>query len=244
MTPQALLPSPFVRCAVHGERAILLDLRQERYYSLNEVGTRVWSLLAEGAETPTIVARLADEYDASGDRIELDVTSLVTHLTNLEMLVAAETQGQAPPPVVSTGRATLSSPCGSLRPVSALVCTVVLIAVTIALRLLGLRQSLGLASRFTRWAPAAESPSSDFLAAIVKQVDTAAAFFPGRALCLEQSLALFVCLRRAGVPVELRIGVQPYPFAAHAWVEYQGNLVGDTHDRVGKFVPFEDLGVA
>jgi hypothetical protein len=66
----------------------------------------------------------------------------------------------------------------------------------------------------------------------------AAAFIPGRALCLEQSLALYVCLRRAGVAVGLRLGVQPYPFAAHAWVEYKGEPVGESWDRVGRFVAF------
>jgi hypothetical protein len=72
-------------------------------------------------------------------------------------------------------------------------------------------------------------------------VDTAAAFFPGRALCLEQSLALYVCLRRAGVPAELKIGAQPYPFAAHAWVEHRGELIGTSYDLVCQFVPFDRL---
>ena len=44
-----------------------------------------------------------------------------------------------------------------------------------------------------------------------------------------------------GVPVQLRIGAQPYPFAAHAWVEHRGEPVGSSYDVVGKFVPFEHL---
>ena len=241
MTEQRLMPSPFVCCALHGDRTILLDMRRERYYSLNEVGTRVWALVASGADTPGIVARLAEEFDAPVEQIGADVGRLLRHLAQLRMLVAAEATGTAPP-VASPPH--VDRPSGPLLPVSSLGSALVLIAVTVGLRLLGLRRSLALASRYSRRAPAAETPSPDLLAGVVRKVDTAAAFFPGRALCLEQSLALYVCLRRAGVPVALRLGVQPYPFAAHAWVEYQGDLIGDTHDRVGKFVPFDHLGVA
>jgi hypothetical protein len=66
-------------------------------------------------------------------------------------------------------------------------------------------------------------------------VAVAAAFFPGRAVCLEQSLALYVLLRGRGVPAELRIGVQVYPFQAHAWVELHGQPVNEDVETVEKF---------
>jgi hypothetical protein len=67
------------------------------------------------------------------------------------------------------------------------------------------------------------------------RVAVAAAFFPGRAVCLEQSLALYLLLRRRGVPAELRIGVQVYPFYAHAWVELHGEPVNEDRETVEKF---------
>ncbi len=66
-------------------------------------------------------------------------------------------------------------------------------------------------------------------------VAVAAAFFPGRAVCLEQSLALYLLLRRRGVPAELRLGVQAYPFYAHAWVELDGEPVNEDRETVDKF---------
>jgi hypothetical protein len=57
---------------------------------------------------------------------------------------------------------------------------------------------------------------------VARRVATAAAFYPGRALCLEQSMALYYCLLRLGIRASFRIGVQPVGFAAHAWVEYRG----------------------
>ena len=67
------------------------------------------------------------------------------------------------------------------------------------------------------------------------RVAVAGAFFPGRAVCLEQSLALYVLLRRRGVPAELRLGVQPRPFYAHAWVEVGGEPVNEDREVVAKF---------
>jgi hypothetical protein len=73
-------------------------------------------------------------------------------------------------------------------------------------------------------------------------VAIAAAFYPGRAQCLEQSLALFLLLRRRAMPVELRIGVQPFPFTAHAWVEHNGRPVNEQEDFVTRLAPFPSIG--
>ncbi len=215
------LPSPFVRGAVHAGRTILLDLSRERYYGLDEVGTRVWALLEEGAQVRAIVACLGEEYDAPRERLEADVADILRYLLGLKVIV----------------------PVGRLRPPSSLSSALTLIGATMGLRVLGLRRSLALAQRLGPRPPPGESPTPEFLADVVRKVGTAGTFFPGRALCLEQSVAVYLCLRRAGVPAELRIGVQPLPFAAHAWVEYRGEPVGETHDRVGKFVSFGDLKV-
>jgi hypothetical protein len=67
-------------------------------------------------------------------------------------------------------------------------------------------------------------------------VALAAALYPGRALCLERSLVLYDRLRREGAAVELRIGVQATPFAAHAWVTYGGEPVNDSAEHVSHFV--------
>ncbi len=215
-----------VRSVVHGDRTILLDLRRERYYSLDEVGTRVWALLGEGADVPGIVARLAEEFDAPATQIETDVRALLAKLADDWGVIISVPTAVSP------------------REPSGWSCAITLVAVTFALRVLGLRRSLQLAERAGRRAPRVEDPSATFFENVVHKVDTAAAFFPGRALCLEQSLTLFLCLRRAGIRAELRIGAQPYPFAAHAWIEYRGELVGTSYDYVSKFVPFERLAEA
>jgi transglutaminase-like putative cysteine protease len=115
-----------------------------------------------------------------------------------------------------------------------------LAAVRLHLRLRGFGRSIAAARR---WGAVADG-AADEQATIdrtVEAVVTAAAFFPGRAICLEQSLALYVLLRRRGVPVELRLGVQAVPFAAHAWVELRGVPVEENADFVDYLLPFPEM---
>ena len=221
MSPR-FVPSPHVRSVVHGDRTVLLDLRRGRYYSLDGVGTRVWELLQAGADVPAIVAQIGEEFEAPAEVIVKDVEALLQRLAHvLKVIVPVE---PALPPTPSGWQ-----------------CAATMLWVTFALRTLGLRRTLALAQRAGRPMGRYADPTSAWLATVVRKVNTAGAFFPGRALCLEQSLTLYVCLRRAGIGAELRIGVQPYPFAAHAWVEYRGEPVGSTHDQIGQFVPFDHL---
>ena len=108
-------------------------------------------------------------------------------------------------------------------------------------RIIGLRRTFALLRRI---APLRER---DWNAALVEEtarrVAIAGAFYPRRALCLEQSLTLFVLLRRRGVPAELRLGVQPRPFYAHAWVEVEGRPVNESADLPLKLAAFPSLGV-
>ena len=54
-------------------------------------------------------------------------------------------------------------------------------------------------------------------------------YYRQRLDCLPRALAVFVLLRRRGVPATLRIGVKRYPFGAHAWVECLGAVLDDSH---------------
>ncbi len=87
--------------------------------------------------------------------------------------------------------------------------------------------------------PAPPRPrQTETVEAIASRVAAVAAFFPARALCLEQSLALHWLLGGRGIPSTLRLGVQPFPFTAHAWVEHEGAPVNETRDGMKGIVPF------
>lgn len=83
--------------------------------------------------------------------------------------------------------------------------------------------------------------ASDVDAISVRRVEyavaMAAALYPGRAVCLERSLVLYWYLRRRGAAVQYRMGVQMYPFLAHAWVEHRGEPINDVPEHVRRFRP-------
>jgi hypothetical protein len=62
---------------------------------------------------------------------------------------------------------------------------------------------------------------------ISQAVDLAAALYFKPVLCLQRSAAAACLLKKHGYPAEMVIGVQQVPFAAHAWVELDGAVLGD-----------------
>ncbi|HKT07976.1 MAG TPA: lasso peptide biosynthesis B2 protein [Gemmatimonadaceae bacterium] len=113
--------------------------------------------------------------------------------------------------------------------------------VRLSLVLFGLGRTVRLISRLDRRRLAGTPCDAASARSIEASVAKAAALFPGRALCLEQSLTLYALLRRSSVSARLRLGVQPYPFAAHAWVEADGEPLNDIAEHVAFYVPLEDL---
>lgn len=63
-----------------GGEMVLLDVEFGTYYGLNEVGTRAWSLLAEGATLGEIEERLHSEFDVDQPTLEADLGALVRDL--------------------------------------------------------------------------------------------------------------------------------------------------------------------
>jgi hypothetical protein len=59
------------------------------YYSLNELGSRAWSLFEEGCTVSEVATRLSSEYDASAETIEQDLEGLVNELVRDGLLVNA-----------------------------------------------------------------------------------------------------------------------------------------------------------
>ena len=126
------------------------------------------------------------------------------------------------------------------RATSVAFCLAQLCLVRLYLRALGFGWTL---AHFERAAPAVATPMSaedPMIDRVAQSVAAAAALYPGRARCLEQSLVLSRELRRLGAAARLRFGVHPYPFGAHAWVEVQGRMINEDEDYLKMFTPLED----
>jgi hypothetical protein len=133
-------------------------------------------------------------------------------------------------------------PAVHARAPRALACAATLALLRLALRTAGLKRTVAAARRLGGDRAPIGSDPEELVRTTTRRIAAAAAFFPGRAECLEQSLALFVLLRRRGVPVELRIGVQRYPFLAHAWVEHEGRPINEREEFVAQLTPFPSVG--
>ena len=120
-------------------------------------------------------------------------------------------------------------------------CMLALLAAYLACRALGgVRAARGAARVVPRPAGLREG-ARDRANAIAHAIVCAAALLPGRVQCLEQSIALFVVLRREHLPARLRFGAQAHPFLAHAWVECDGEPLNENREQLARIVPFPDF---
>lgn len=62
---------------------------------------------------------------------------------------------------------------------------------------------------------------------VCRAVDVACVLYFKEVLCLQRSAATTCLLREYGIPAEMVIGVQQWPFRAHAWVEVEGRIAND-----------------
>ena len=120
-------------------------------------------------------------------------------------------------------------------------CGLLLVAIKLSLVLCGFARTRRVIEALTRRTHTRCSSIGARVAELDRRVALASALYPGRALCLEQSLALHALLRREGIPSCFRLGVQPHPFAAHAWIEVDGVPVNDVVEHVRHFTPFPDI---
>lgn len=84
--------------------------------------------------------------------------------------------------------------------------------------------------RGTFRADAAGPGSAVVAAALVDAHIRARMLYPREIQCLAGSAALAAHAWAAGIAVRFVIGVQKYPFVAHAWVEFDREVLNDRHD--------------
>lgn len=81
--------SPSVVFRQMEDGAVLLDLESGVYFGLDEVGTRVWTLLAEHKTTDAVCEAMLAEFDVEPDVLADDVRRLVGELQQHGLLRTA-----------------------------------------------------------------------------------------------------------------------------------------------------------
>lgn len=82
-------PAPDVVVEKIEGASVLINLTTNRMFELNETGTRLWELLAEGHQPDAIKAQLLREYDVDRPTVDREVDDLLARL-EAEQLVVRE----------------------------------------------------------------------------------------------------------------------------------------------------------
>jgi Transglutaminase-like superfamily/Coenzyme PQQ synthesis protein D (PqqD) len=217
----AFRPAPHIRHAEVQGCTVILDLRNQTYQVLDDVGSVIWQVLT-GTMPADGLAALTRKYDVTLTRLDADAQAFAEKCVAGGLLVPG-TGAQAPSFQASMRQSPpLNFGCGV---VSAL-------ASTLATRLFLARH--GFARTYAAWMALPAGADRHGLERAVLAFSRAENFvlsWKGTSDCLPRSLALYHFLCGCGVAAEHCIGVVRFPFQAHAWVECGGQPVLDGRAR-------------
>ncbi|MDN3060066.1 lasso peptide biosynthesis B2 protein [Streptomyces sp. SRF1] len=218
--------------------AAVMDVRtgRGRWQHLNSTAALLWHRVTEGTTPEQAAKELTATFTDVGadpDGVRADLDALVGQLRELGLLSGPA----APAPehdVMQVRRALpADTPLGAADRAAA---ALALAAALLLLRCAPIRASLAVARAVARLPLRPAGPEqADRLFAAVRR---AASAWPGRAACLEESLACYVAAALRGRSVAWVIGARNAPASAHAWNETSGQVIGqDPGDRVWPYAP-------
>ena len=79
---------------VDGE-AVILNLKDGKYYGLDPVGTRMWIVLAEQKQVRAALRILLEEYAVSAEQLEQDLVQFVDKMALHQLFQVNESPNQA-----------------------------------------------------------------------------------------------------------------------------------------------------
>ena len=88
------IPDDVVFRDLAGE-AVILNLASGTYFGLNEVGTRMWNLLAEHGSSEQALAVLLEEYEVEEAPLRQDIDALMHTLVEKGLIVVDPEQTPA-----------------------------------------------------------------------------------------------------------------------------------------------------
>jgi hypothetical protein len=79
------VPADVLSQSVDG-RVVVLNLTTGQYYGLNEIGSRIWSLLTEGSTLNQAAKTLLTEYSVVEERLRIDLLQFVRGLLDAKLV--------------------------------------------------------------------------------------------------------------------------------------------------------------
>jgi predicted transcriptional regulator len=72
------------------DEIVLLNMNDQKYFGLDDVGSEMWKLLVEHGNVETVTDRLCSEYDVDRATVQADLDILIRNLLNAGLLKASE----------------------------------------------------------------------------------------------------------------------------------------------------------
>lgn len=215
--------------APHGG-SVLLNSRSGQWYALNPVADAMWHTWRDTGDFDAAVHAITADYPhAPHEQVHSDALRLLAELARRGLVVlgaraaatdsVVESGGGPDEPVVvpaGTGRG------HQLTAVMAFVAALLLLRLPFHTAIRVVEITRGRYCRGT--ADVAQ------VAAVVAAARRAAAWYPGRAACLELSLTVVIAMTLLRRTVDWVIGVADDPYRFHAWIETGGVPVIDDFD--------------
>ncbi|WP_052326982.1 PqqD family protein [Desulfocapsa sulfexigens] len=74
-----------LRQEIDGE-TVLLDMKSENYFGLNDVGSHVLEMLQDGSNLDSLVSHLLSIYEIGKQQLEIDITELLQQLLDAGLI--------------------------------------------------------------------------------------------------------------------------------------------------------------
>ncbi|MBE9189111.1 lasso peptide biosynthesis B2 protein [Gloeocapsopsis crepidinum LEGE 06123] len=197
--------------------ARLLGLNRGKFYGLDTVGTKMLMLLLDRNPEETAQA-IANEYGVTKEQVQADANKLL-HDLQRKQLIDQLPQLQHP------------------KLPSYLTISVLLTLAWISIRTLGWTRTIRLWRRWQR-STTYKVPDKEAVQAVDALVREGAAKYPLLPMaCKERALVGWQILKTTfHFPAELVVGINLYPFQAHAWVECGSWTVTDNQSNCENFI--------
>lgn len=82
---RVIVPDGVLVRELEGE-SVLLNINTENYFGLDEIGTRMWSVLSESSSVEQAVAALLNEYAVDHQTLVRDISELISQLLEKELI--------------------------------------------------------------------------------------------------------------------------------------------------------------
>lgn len=228
--------SPDVCSSSDKDGSTILHIQRDKIYNIIGVGSLIWAKLAasrNGLAPNAIVDDLSAVFkEVSRQQIERDVEYLLESFQGKNIIQAGRKNAHFVQSLRDSANrkfvfvARTSTNLLLKFRLRSLAAFCGLFAINMILKLVGFSALYHIVKQ---WPVNGKSASPETTVEEVREaVVTAITWYPKQAMCLQRSAVTTCLLRSTGVPAQMIIGCQRFPFLAHAWVEVDGEVINDT----------------